>query len=368
VARLRATLASVRWIGVLLAALVVVAPALAHAQPLPDVQPSPPFDARVVQRDGRWYLGFAMEVRNLGPGALRLQGQGDGSGVMAARQLTEDGTEVLSPAVGTFRYVSSPTHRHWHYMEFMRYELRGVDHPGVLRDQKQGFCLAEAPFVVGWCASEGPTLTTTELGLRPGGVDVYAPHVEGQEIAVDPVTAPAGRYVLMARIGPTGVLKELRTDDNVSFTVIELGWPAGTPRAGPRLTAPLASCVGEGCTKALPARSAATARALARRALRRTFGRVATRGGRVRCGVWRDRAHACRVSLRRGWLIFRGGVRVWYAVGPSRTQWFFTVKGVRRIGNCGAGASRCTRRIRGVERLGGTVAAIGASAGGSRAA
>jgi hypothetical protein len=341
------------WLSLLVAVLVVATSAPANAQTLPDVRPSPPFDVRVVQREGRWYLGFAMEVRNVGPAALRLQGQGDGSGVMLARQVTEDGSQVLNPAVGTFRFVWGPTHHHWHYMEFMRYRMRGIDRPRALRDQKQGFCLAEAPFVTGWCAPEGPTLTTTELGLRPGGVDVYGPHVEGQEIAIDPVTAPAGRYALTARIGPTHVLRETRIRNNVSSTVIDLDWLGGTPR----LAAPIDSCVGAGCRKAPPPRGAATARALARRALRRTFRRFAARRGRLRCREWRQRAHACRVRLHG----FRGRVRVWYVVRPSGTRWYYSLRGVRA---CRDGGSRCSRRIRRVRRPGGRVAAVKAVSAG----
>jgi Lysyl oxidase len=350
-------MAHIRWLSPLVAALVVANAAPADAQALPDIEPSPPFDVQLVQRDGQWYLGFSMEARNVGAGTLRLRGHGDGSGVMAAEQLGEDGSQVLNPAVGTFRYVSTPTHQHWHYMDFMRYELRGIDHPGVLRDQKQGFCLAGAPFVVDWCSSGQPTLTTTELGIEPGSVEVYSANVHGQEIAVDPVSAPAGRYVIAARIGPTGVLKETRTDNNVSSTVIELEWPGAAPQAAPLPIARTDSCVGKGCTKTLPARSAAAARAHARAALRRTFGRAAVRGGRVRCRVWRDRAHACRVRLRGGSLIFRGSVRIWYVVRPSGTRWYYTIKGVRRIRGCGGG-SGCTRRIRRIERVGGTVAAV----------
>lgn len=57
---------------------------------------------------------------------------------MAARQLSEDELEVLSPEVGSFRYVTTFGHDHWHYMGFMRYELRGLDVAAVLPDRKQG--------------------------------------------------------------------------------------------------------------------------------------------------------------------------------------------------------------------------------------
>ena len=41
--------------------------------------------------------------------------------------LTEDGQQVLNPAVGTLRYVTTYGHAHWHFMRFMRYELAGLD-------------------------------------------------------------------------------------------------------------------------------------------------------------------------------------------------------------------------------------------------
>lgn len=338
--------------------IVAVSAAPANGQTLPDIEPSAPFDVHVVQRDGNWYMGFATAARNVGPGALRIQGQLDGSGVMAARQLSEDGAQVLNPSVGTLRYVSSLSHQHWHYMDFMRYELRAVDHPSVLRDQKQGFCLGDAPFVRDWCSSNAPAATMTDVGLRPGGLEIYARNVEGQEILIDPETVAAGRYVLSARIGPTGVLREARTDNNVALTLISLTWPTTDPQQQPepRPIASIKTCLGERCRWKLPAASASAARRLVRKALRRTFGRVPSRSLRATCRVWRARGHACRVRMGRGRLSFRGSVRVWYVVGTTASRrWYYTVKGIRRTRGCRAGGNRCSRRIHRVERLGGTL-------------
>ncbi len=353
----------IRVLGVSVLVLLATTAAPAYGQALPDVRPSAPWDVKLVQREGRWYLGFATEARNVGPGALRIRGYGAGNGQMAAQQLREDGAPLVAN-VGTLRYIDSITHQHWHYMEFMRYELRGIDHPAVLRDQKQGFCLdADPPLASDWCASKQPLLTTTELGLQPGGYEVYAPNVEGQEIPIDPTTAPAGRYVLGARIGPTGVLRETRTDNNVSSTVIRLRWPPGAPPTRPIRT--IDSCIGRGCTKSLPAGSARVARALARKALRRTLGRRNARGARATCKVYRERAHACRVRVRHGALSFRGSVRVWYRIEPSATRWYYTVNVVRRVRGCG---DPCTRRIRRAERRGGKVAAAAATSPGRASA
>ena len=287
---------------------------------------------------------------------------------MVAAQLTEDGTAVLKGQVGTLQYVSTVTHNHWHFLDFIHYELQGVDHPTVLRDQKQGFCLAgdpAAPFVTGWCAPNQPMLTTTELGLTPGGREVYAPNVEGQEIMIDPATAPAGRYLLRARIGPTGVLAETSADNNVASTLIELKWPAGNPGPQLRPVDPAADqCIGAGCTGRLPAASKRAARRLARKALRRTLGvALPSRRIQLRCKVERDRFHVCRVRVRHGSLSFSGSVQIWYVVRRAGTRWYYTVKVTRRTIGCG---SSCNRRIRRVGRVGGAVAVTGRRQPGTR--
>jgi Lysyl oxidase len=345
-----------------LAFALALAPALAggsasaSAAELPDLEQLPPYKVRVVQRDGRSYLGFAAAVQNVGAGALRIRGYGGGSGMMAAQQLSEDGLQVLNPDVGTLRYVTTYGHNHWHYMGFMRYELRGLDVPGQTLDRKQGFCLGEAPFVDGWCARDKPTLISTDLGIRPSGTDIYEPNVEGQEIEIDPDTAPSGRYVLTSRVGPTGLLHETRTDNNVASTVIELRWPI----TGSQEVAPISSCIGEACAGAVPRPpvaprriSTAVARRLARKALRRTIGRLPSKM-RIRCRHARTRGSLCRVRIVRGRRSFNGTVRVWYVVEGAATRWYYSVNMVRRMRGC-ARSGRCTRRIRRVNRRGGTV-------------
>jgi hypothetical protein len=342
--------------ALVLACALAAAPA-ASAAALPDLEQVAPYKVRVEERDGRWYLGFATAVRNVGAGALRIRGQGSGTGTMAAQQVSEDGVEVLNPAVGSLRYVTTYGHRHWHFMDFMRYELRGADVPGVLLDRKQGFCLGDAPFVDGWCARDKPALTTTDVGIQPGGVDIYEPNVEGQEIEIDPETAPSGRYVLSSRIGPTGTIRETRTDNNVASTAIRLQWPL---RPAQELT-PIGSCVGEGCAGAVPAAptaprrmSRSEARRHARRALRRVIGRLPSKV-RIRCRVARTRGNVCHVRLRRERVSFSGSVRVWYVVEGAATRWRYSVNLLRRARGCRRG-SRCTRRIRRLDRPGGTSA------------
>ena len=329
----------------------VSAPALAAE--LPDLEQVAPYEVRAEHRDGHWYLGFATAVRNVGLGALRIHGQRRPSGTMAAAQVSEDGLVVLSPSIGTLRYVTTYGHGHWHFMRFMRYELRGMDVPGALLDRKQGFCLGDAPFVDGWCARGKPEITTVEEGIRAGGIDIYAPNVEGQEIEIDRHTAPSGRYVLTSRIGPTGLVRETRTDNNVASAVIALRWPMTDGQS----LAPIRSCVGEGCAGPLPplrrARrmAASDARRFARKALRREIGPLRSRL-HARCRDSGKRGKACAVRLARGRVSFRGTVRVWYEREGAATRWYYSLNVVRRVTGC---RHDCVRRIRRSARQGGTL-------------
>jgi hypothetical protein len=329
-------------------------PVLAVTAGLPDIEQIPPYEIGVVHRDGHWYLGFATAARNVGAGGLRIRGRRRPDGTMTAEQVTDDGLQVLNPAIGTLRYVTTYGHSHWHYMRFMRYELRGIDVPGALLDRKQGFCLGDAPWVEGWCSRGRPEISAIDEGIRAGGADIYEPNVEGQEIEIDRHTAPAGRYVLTSRIGPTGVLEETRTDNNVASTVIQLRWPLADGQA---LT-PIGSCVGEGCAGPVPAAprlprmSVAKAQALARQALRRELGALRAHP-RIRCRTPRKRSSVCAVRLARGDARFAGKVRVWYRQVGAAARWYYGVDVIRRLSGCRGGG--CTRDLRRPNRLGGTV-------------
>lgn len=338
-----------RIIAALSAAPACLLPASARAAELPDLEQVAPYNVQVVQRGDRWFLGFATAVRNAGAGALLLRGERLADGSMHVRQLSADGAQVLSPNAGVFRFVTAEGHNHWHYMDFMKYELRGLDPPGVLRDRKQGFCLSQARgWQDTWCGRDQPALTTIDLGLWPGGIDIYEPNVEGQEIEINPKTTPPGRYLLTSRIGITGVVQETRTDNNAASTVIDLRWPlySGQP------IAPVASCLGEGCAGTPPdatrRMTKAEARRLARRALRRSFG---VRRARLSC-----RSHACEGRWRRGRWRYAGTVRLRYEAWGAATRWYYRVNAVKRAGRDGK-----ARRIRHSEKFGGTLTAAAAA-------
>lgn len=199
---------------------------------LPDLRQRVPSDVRVAQVDGTWQLGFSSQVANDGPGYLKITGNGAGDGTMVADQIVQmsDGSQSTVPGVGPMAYVYSPGHQHWHFLDFERYELRSPDAPDdtIVRDQKTGFCLANA-FTDDICGRNHPEYTTVSEGLAVGGSDTYLAYLEGQSIPLDPATTPSGDYLLVNRVNPIGALLETDHSDNASTVRLQLTWSAGQP-------------------------------------------------------------------------------------------------------------------------------------------
>jgi hypothetical protein len=201
-------------------------------QVLPDLRQRLPTDVKVALINGTWQLGFSSQVANDGPGYLKITGNGTGNGTMVADQIVQmsDGSQSTVPGVGPMAYVYSVGHQHWHFLDFERYELRSPDAPGdtIVRDQKTGFCLANA-FTNDICGRNHPEYTTVSEGLAVGGTDTYLAYLEGQSIPLDPATTPSGDYLLVNRVNPVGALLESDSSDNASSVRLQLTWSAGQP-------------------------------------------------------------------------------------------------------------------------------------------
>lgn len=233
----------------LAAALVALAASIGSAAParsddpppplqvLPDLRQRLPASLQVAQfaLDGggsEWRLGFASEVHNDGPGYLKITGNGPGDETMVADQIVQmsDGTATTVPDIGDMRYVRG-NHNHFHLLDFERYELRSVTDPDttIVRDQKTGFCLANA-FTSDVCGRDNPTLTTVSEGIAAGGSDTYLGYLEGQYLVIDQATTPDGDYLLVNRVNPTGALLENDASDNAASLRIHIAWDStGTP-------------------------------------------------------------------------------------------------------------------------------------------
>jgi len=346
---------------------------------LPDLDQDPPRNVRARAVAGGYALGFDTVVTNRGPGHLRVAGtRAPGAQDMQADQLVQQagGGWQTVPAVGRLRYVDTYGHEHWHLMQFARYELHAVANPGVvLRDRKQGFCLADTTYVDDWCNPGDRDRASVDMGLRPGGIDEYAGFVEGQEIGLDRAAAPSGRYVLVNRTdvlrdGASAMLRETTTANNAASVELELTWPEGTGAPAVRVLrtcpdswdcfpargegpAPLGSAPpgGGGGGPApvtpnapgrtgVPALNAVVARRLALDALRRALGARSLRPSMacLRAGPGR---FVCRVRVRRGRWSYTGRIDV----RRTRARDDYALALTRR-GRCRARRGECTARVR----------------------
>ena len=218
----------------------------AAAPLLPDLDQEAPSDLRLrtLGRTGAhsYRLGFRSAVRNVGDGALVIRGRLWGA-AMDADQVIQlvDGSERTVRDVGSIEYVTSPDHRHWHYLGFDRYELRRVGSgTAVVRDRKSGFCLGDryradvrlanaAPAKVyrGRCGLGARGLSEIEEGISVGYGDAYSAFLEYQDLPLDGLSA--GRYLLVHHVNADGRLHELSYENNSASVLLDLRWHRKAP-------------------------------------------------------------------------------------------------------------------------------------------
>lgn len=186
-------------------------------------------------------LGFRSAVDNLGPGPLVVDAQRSRRrpSVLATTQVItrRDGSDEQHPLRARLRYVHSADHSHWHFLGFMRYELR---RPGggrrLGRDRKTGFCLGDRyvtpasrplrgkrgppAFAQTDCGNGSPGLAGLREGISVGHGDDYDAHLEGQEI--DITNLSPGRYVLVHTVNPDRSLAEPTYRNNTSNALIRI--------------------------------------------------------------------------------------------------------------------------------------------------
>jgi hypothetical protein len=215
-------------------------PAAGPRELLPDLDQRAPFRLTMVGTT----LGFASATDNVGEGPIWIRGSRSGRAApMAVRQLVRlsDGTVRTYDGVGRLRYTPSPTHTHWHVLDFQRYELRTLEGGLVVRDRKTGFCLADhygyaarrvqgfgGPSFLGNCQQGNPGALSVEQGTSIGYTDLYPPHFHGQNLELRGV--PAGDYVLVHRANPDGLLEELDYTNNAGSLRIRISWVNGVPK------------------------------------------------------------------------------------------------------------------------------------------
>jgi hypothetical protein len=128
------------------------------------------------------------------------------------------------------RYDVAPSHSHWHFHPFERYELwKPGGKRALARDHKQGFCFGDrhpledarpAHFRAGDCGLFKPRLFAVREGTSVGYVDIYPAEYHGQWIDITGIRA--GRYVLVHRVNPEFALRERSYVNNEASVLIQL--------------------------------------------------------------------------------------------------------------------------------------------------
>jgi Lysyl oxidase len=224
---------------------------------LPDLLQELPESIGVSQEKGRWRLGFASRVSNIGAGPLIVAAQRPDrrTRTMPARQRVRsaDGKERVGRLVGRLRYERAETHSHWHLLPFEHYELRAAGgEVSASVALKQGFCLGDryripnaerlnSPTLPPFrheCGKGFPGLLSMREGISVGYGDLYRAYLEGQSF--DVTDLPAGEYVLTNDVNRERVIRESSYANNAASVLLGLDWPNG-PGAAPRVQV-LAEC------------------------------------------------------------------------------------------------------------------------------
>jgi dipeptidyl aminopeptidase/acylaminoacyl peptidase len=211
----------------------------------PDLDQRPPTDLSFQRtQSGHFLLGFTSASDNVGLGPLSIVASRPSRAVptMRASQRVRmiGGGAKTYPNVGVLRYTVAPPHRHWHLMDFQRYELRRAsDHGLVVADRKSGFCLADHWAQVagripgkprhavfhGNCKQFEPDALAVAQGTSVGYTDRYPAYFHGQNLDVTRVRA--GTYVLVHRANGEMPLRELRYENNAASMLVRFAWPRG---------------------------------------------------------------------------------------------------------------------------------------------
>jgi hypothetical protein len=188
----------------------------------------------VLAKEGPQHLGhehliFSNCVANIGDGVLlleitKLKGRPDRAKV---EQLIEDDArpraEWKRRRAGSALFDRTPGHMHWHFSNFLEYNLRSVRTGRMVGTAlKQSFCLedvAQLRLDSGrrrFINCPDTSAKTSEMGIKSGWGDVYWKGVREQFIEV--LGLPAGAYWLECIVDPKNRLK-LKTQRNLTTRV-----------------------------------------------------------------------------------------------------------------------------------------------------
>ncbi len=218
---------------------------------LPDLRALPAWAIHVRETATTDELAFNATEWNAGPAPLVVEGiRIPDTETMQAHQYfyDADGTPVgQDDDVGQLQFHHGDGHDHWHFLQFVTYELVAGHTPDgsgplVATSGKQAWCLVPTEAIdltverAAWrphdtnlstaCGSEG-SQTIREV-LHVGHGDTYNQTVSGQTF--DITSVPAGAYQVRIEVNPELVFHEADMANNVSFRNITIGGDPGEQR------------------------------------------------------------------------------------------------------------------------------------------
>jgi hypothetical protein len=212
------------------------------AELLPDLDPAALSTPRVIAAEdgsGRRLLTFSSLTVNRGAGPLAIYGHRASitEPKLVADQLiqADDGTTTTVPAVSALAFDGDL--RRWGLEEYITYELRRPMGKLVATGPPIGFCVvdwvdpAPAATLPGEPADRvytdcgKPKALELTIGLSVGWGNLHRARVKGQLIDITHVSA--GKYVLVDRVNPLGLVSESSLANDASSLLIQLSRPVG---------------------------------------------------------------------------------------------------------------------------------------------
>lgn len=196
---------------------------------LPDLVPDPPAAVRTALRGGRRLLEFETAIGNIGDGPLIVEGRTVNTAAGTVTQGFQvinrrDGSQCARHA-GFFDFHRA--HSHWHFGDFVDYELRRDDPTsGALATtgRKASYCLLDLE-PIGRNAPPrqltNQTCNTQEgmQGISVGWKDVYERTLPDQNLDLDdPVSVAKGPYFVVNMVDASNRIWESNENNNRSFT------------------------------------------------------------------------------------------------------------------------------------------------------
>lgn len=201
---------------------------------LPDLVPLPPRDLKVERVGGQVLLYFSTTYYNQGRGTMELRADPATAGVKA--DIERDVLQRIYQADGKHRektvgnFLWHQEHLHYHYTDFISYDLEAVDAPGApdLSGNlvKSTFCLRDVSRVfLPELASTSDEATYKICGKELQGVsvgwgDTYYWNYPDQALDVTDLTS--GTYKLTFVANPANRLEEVRYDNNTSSALFKI--------------------------------------------------------------------------------------------------------------------------------------------------